>query len=98
MMGDRKRRFDNDGTGAPVGGEAGGGGGGGFQPSVLGGARKQRIDLTDLHPPQAVATGASGVGNVNPYTKRSYTSRYVMGGVGGWRAEETWMEQIVVGY
>ena len=44
----------------------------------VGGARKQRIDLSDLKPAGATGNGGgiTGPGSVNPYTKRQYSARY----------------------
>jgi hypothetical protein len=41
----------------------------------VGGARKQRIDLSDLKP-AGNGGGLAGPGTVNPYTNRQYSSRY----------------------
>ncbi|GAB5029941.1 pre-mrna-splicing factor atp-dependent rna helicase-like [Nannochloropsis oceanica] len=43
----------------------------------MGGARKQRIDLSDLKPAGGGnGGGIAGQGTVNPYTNRQYSSRY----------------------
>lgn len=43
----------------------------------VGGARKQRIDLSDLKPAGAAnGGGIAGPGTINPYTNRQYSSRY----------------------